>query len=192
MQCWWCSAEQCWPPVWWHMLIKSAAGGPLHPNLLVSEWICACACACLRFPISALQHRLDKCICAELRACCVQQHAYVPVPVYARTKCVHAWGSDRHSTSSTYQFSSFEYTTYWVMVAIITCCAVSRARAPTGPPFVSLGHWICTQYSWVSYTGDWWDMTAQHDFPLSVASTRQSLVACKGHHVGNDTKKMCL
>lgn len=178
------------PLAWWHMLIKSTAGRPLHPNLLVTKWtLSVCVLVCDSTSLCCSIYLTTVWV---MCVCCAHEHAYVPIPVFARGKCVHAPGSDRHSTWSTYQFSSFEYTTYWVMVVIITCCAVSRARAPTGPLFVSLGHWICTHYSRVCYTGDWRDMTAQWKSQLSVTSTRQSPVACEGHHVGNDTGKMCL
>lgn len=81
------------PPVWWHMLIKSAAGRPLYPNLLVSKWILSvpvCVFVCLIFRISVLQQfwQLSQC-CVCVCLCTLHDCACMLIPVYTCGKCVH-------------------------------------------------------------------------------------------------------
>lgn len=87
------------PPVWWHMLIKSTAGCPLYPNLLVSKWILNVR-VCVYFSAwdftSLCCNIFDNCpnaACVCIARLCV--HAY---------SCLYLWqmcsrmGYDKHST----------------------------------------------------------------------------------------------
>ncbi len=88
------------PLVWWHMLIKSSAGHPLHPNLLVSKPICVCACVCVKdftslscsiLTIASVLNCMCVCVCVFCAQTCKWPFLFMHVP----NVCMHG---DRHST----------------------------------------------------------------------------------------------
>lgn len=76
------------PPVWWHMLIKSAAGCPLHPNLPVSKWIYVCACVPISAACSIYLTLVRSCVC-ECVWVCMNMHMCPFLFMHVPNMCVH-------------------------------------------------------------------------------------------------------